>query len=67
MDKDYAELIARAYDDGFLAGKNDTAKQYAEFRNACISHLENLIMRAVVKGEFESVAYARQLLRSLNK
>lgn len=61
------EAIAQSYDAGFLAGKNENVKQLAEFRKTYVDHLHNLIQQAISKGEFESVVYARQLLRSLSR
>lgn len=61
------ELESRMYDAGYSAGQASIQNKYLEFRNTYIDHLQNLIARAVVKNEWDSVAYARQLLRSLNK
>ncbi len=55
----------RMYDAGYTAGQASVQSRYAEFRRMYVEGLLVIIERAVAKGEYESVAYARQLLRSL--
>jgi hypothetical protein len=59
------EEESRMYDAGYTAGQASVQTKYMEFRHIYIDALHVLISRATAKGEYESVVYARQLLRSL--
>lgn len=61
------DLVSQAYDLGYMKGKSDTYEEWHNFRETMLDHLYNLIQRAMVKGEYESLVYARQLIRSLTK
>ncbi len=55
----------RMYDAGYAAGIASVQSKYMEFRRAYIDGLQVLIDRATLKHEFDALAYARRLLRSL--
>ena len=62
---DLIEAESRMYDAGYTAGIAEVQSKHMEFRRTYIEGLHRLIDRAMIRHEFESVVYARQLLRSL--
>lgn len=60
-----AEQLADAYERGYLQGKVDTHEKQTEQTLIYVRTIERLIDIAARKGEWESLTYARQLLRRL--
>lgn len=65
MDVTKDSLYEDVYNAGYLHGKKDAYDAVNYFKETYKNHISNLINRAAAKNEWESVVYARQLLRSL--
>lgn len=59
------EQLADAYEDGYLQGKLDSHEDRAEQTFLYKHGLEMLIEIAMKRKEYESMTYARQLLRRI--
>ncbi len=59
------ELYEKAYEAGYMQAKKENYESMNVFKETVKDHLSNLVNRAAAKGEWESLVYARQLLRSL--